>query len=391
MKMLSPILTINGGSSSIKFALFETHPLLQCTLRGSMDRIGFSESTFLIEEIETKQKILQPLKIPDATTAADILMTWLHGKSFSLIGIGHRIVHGGAKYHQPELINEEMIQELRRLSIFDPDHLPIEIFFIEVLQKKFPSLPQIACFDTAFHYDLPRVAQLVPIPRSYEARGIKRYGFHGLSCSFLIEELKRAKGAAEANKKIILAHLGNGASLTAVHHGKSVDTTMGFSPTSGIMMGTRSGDLDPELTAFLAETEQMTTQQFQEMVNKKSGLLGVSEISSDLRDLLAVEQKDIRATEAIALFCYQIKKQIGAFAAALHGLETLIFSGGIGEHAPLIRQRICNGLDFLGIKLDEEKNQKNEFLISSKKSRVNVHVISTDEELMLAKSVIPFL
>jgi acetate kinase len=284
-----------------------------------------------------------------------------------------------------------MLQELRRLTLFDPNHLPMEIFLIEALERHFPTVPQIACFDTAFHHHLPRVAQLLPIPRCYEAKGARRYGFHGLSCSFIMEELRRVAGAEEAQGKIILAHLGNGVSLTAIHHGTSIDSSMGFTPTSGVMMGTRSGDLDPALLAFLGETEQMTAAEFHEMVSKRSGLLGVSETSSDLRDLLAIEKKDLRAAEAIALFCYQIKKTIGAFAAALHGLDSLIFTGGIGEHASSIRQRTCEGLSFLGIALDEAKNRNNELLVSKREATVKVYVLPTDEELMLAKSALSFL
>lgn len=395
---MSPrILTINGGSSSIKFALFEvsrdTHSPPQRLFQGGIDRIGFSEATFYIEGNHPEENFSRSIQAPNSIVAIDVLISWIkdNKRCTAITAIAHRIVHGGTRYYQPERITVEMLQELHRLSVFDSDHLPMEILLIEKLQQEFSKLPQIACFDTAFHHDLPRVAQLLPIPRCYEAKGVRRYGFHGLSCSFLMEELHCIAGAEEAQGKIIIAHLGNGASLTAVHHGKSIDTSMGFSPTSGIMMGTRSGDLDPELISFLAQTEQMTTKQFQEMANKKSGLLGISETSSDLRDLLAIEKKDIRAAEAIALFCYQIKKNIGSFAAALYGLDTLIFTGGIGEHAPLIRQRICDGLAFLGIELDEEKNQTNEFLISSKTARVKVCVIATDEEVMLAKSAIQFL
>ncbi|MBX9577739.1 MAG: hypothetical protein K2W97_04575 [Chthoniobacterales bacterium] len=444
MKTPPHILTINGGSSSIKFALFEasrdTHSNPQRLFQGGIDRIGFPEAIFFVKGNHPEENFSHVVQATDSTAAINILISWIkdNKKCTAVTAIAHRIVHGGTRYYQPEQITTEMLQELHRLSAFDPDHLPMEVLLIEKLQQEFLKLPQIACFDTAFHQDLPRVAQLLPIPRCYEAKGVRRYGFHGLSCSFLLQELESLErlierplskladddGEQEATAhrrgvykrildeastgatqlsasavkfgkrsqgKIIIAHLGNGASLTAVYHGKSIDTSMGFSPTSGIMMGTRSGDLDPELSSFLAQTEQMTTEQFQEMVNKKSGLLGISETSSDLRDLLAIEKKDVRAAEAIELFCYQIKKQIGSFAAALDGLDTLIFTGGIGEHAPSIRQRICDGLAFLGIELDEEKNQKNESVVSSEESHVTVRVIPTDEELMLAKSVIPFL
>ena len=387
--MPAPILTINGGSSSIKFALFETKTNPQSLLMGSIDRIGSVAGTFSVEGKNIS--FSQAVTIPHSQAAATLLSSWLREQQILPIAIGYRVVHGGPRHDEPIKITPHVLRELERWSQLDPEHLPEEIFLIKQFQKIYPSIPQIACFDTAFHHDLPRVAQLLPIPRRYEAKGVRRYGFHGLSCTFLMQELKRVEGAKKAQGKVILAHLGHGASLTAVHHGKSIDTTMGFSPTSGIMMGSRSGDLDPALISFFSREEQMQPEQFQEMVNKKSGLLGVSEISSDLRDLLACEKKDSRAAEAIELFCYQIKKQIGAFAAALHGLDILVFSGGIGEHAPLIRRRICDGLGFLGIELDEKKNQKNHSLISSPKAKVQVHVIPTNEELIIAQSTLSFL
>jgi acetate kinase len=234
---------------------------------------------------------------------------------------------------------------------------------------------------------MPRVASLLPIPRRYEAAGVRRYGFHGLSYEFLMQELARLGDPAATSGRVILAHLGNGASLAAVRDGNSIDTSMGFTPTAGLPMSTRSGDLDPGLVNYLACTEQMSAAKFQQMVNHESGLLGVSEISSDLRDLLVQEAGDVRAAEAVALFCYQAKKWIGAFAAALGGLDTLVFAGGIGENAPLIRERICAGLDFLGIALDPTRNTQNAPLISPDTDGVKVRVIRTDEELMIARSV----
>jgi acetate kinase len=245
----------------------------------------------------------------------------------------------------------------------------------------------VACFDTAFHHDLPRVAQLLPIPRRYEAQGVRRYGFHGLSYAFLMGELARLAGREAAQGRVILAHLGNGASLAAVHRGKSMDTSMSFTPTAGVPMSTRSGDLDPGLVWYLARTEGLDAKRFNEMVNFQSGLLGVSETSSDMRDLLEHETQDVRAAEAVALFCYQVKKWIGAFAAALGGLDTLVFAGGIGENAPVVRARICDGLGFLGIVLEEKRNAGNEGVISAETSRVPVRVIHTDEEWMIANTV----
>ena len=251
--------------------------------------------------------------------------------------VGHRVVHGGPNYSEPQKVTAEMVEELHRLSPFDPEHLPLEIELIEAFRQRHPRLPQVACFDTAFHRTMPRVATLLPIPRRYEAQGVRRYGFHGLSYAILMEELARLGDPAAKKGRVILAHLGNGASLAAVRDGKSIDTSMGFTPTAGLVMSTRSGDLDPGLVAYLARTEQMSAAKFQKMVNHESGLLGVSETSSDMRDLLDRETKDVRAAEAVALFCYQAKKWIGSFAAALGGLDTLVFAGGIGENAPPVR------------------------------------------------------
>ena len=233
---------------------------------------------------------------------------------------------------------------------------------------------------------MPRVAQLLPIPRRFDEKGIRRFGFHGLSYAFLMEELERVAGTDASRGRVILAHLGNGSSLAAVRQGKSVDTTMAFTPAAGVPMSTRSGDLDPGLAWYLAQTENMSAEQFHRMVNHESGLLGVSETSSDMRDLLAREAADVRAAEAVALYCYQVMKSIGAFAAALGGLDTLVFSGGIGENAPVIRQRICDRLGFLGVALDDNSNTANEDVISADAGTVTVRMIRTDEEAMIARA-----
>jgi acetate kinase len=279
------------------------------------------------------------------------------------------------------------LEELHRISPYDPDHLPGEIELIEAFRRRHPKLPQVACFDTAFHRTMPRVAKLLPIPRRYDAKGVQRYGFHGLSYAYLMQELARIGDPAATKGRVILAHLGNGASMAAVLDGKSIDTSMGFTPTAGLVMSTRTGDLDPGVAPYLARTEQMTSEQFYEMANHKSGLLGVSETSSDMRDLLAHEANDARAAEAVALFCYQARKWVGAFAAALGGLDTLVFAGGIGENAPIVRARICEGLGFLGIALSESRNSESAAVISTDESRVAVRVIRTDEDLMIARSV----
>jgi acetate kinase len=329
------------------------------------------------------------VKAPDHTAAVGALMDWIEKRSGRepLTAVGHRVVNGEPKYYKPQRITAEMIDELRRLSPFDPEHLPEEILLTEAFHRRFPDLPQVACFDTAFHHDMPRVAQMLPIPRRYEAQGVRRYGFHGLSYAFLMEELARLGDPSATTGRVILAHLGNGASLAAARYGKSVDTSMSFTPTAGVPMSTRSGDLDPGLVSYLARTEEMSAKQFNEMVTSHSGLLGISETSSDMRDLLDRETQDVRAAEAVALFCYQIKKWIGAFAAALGGLDTLVFAGGIGENAPAVRTRICDGLGFLGIGLDEHRNATNGGVISAPSSQVAIRVIRTDEACMIAETV----
>jgi acetate kinase len=383
------ILTINGGSSSIKFALFEAGDSLRRILEGGIDRIGQPGATLRVKGLDPGDNFSRPVKAPDHTVAVGVLMDWIEerGGRDALTAVGHRVVHGGPKYSKPERITTEMVEELRQLSAFDPEHLPEEIQLTKAFHRRFPDLPQVACFDTAFHHDLPRVARLLPIPRRYEAQGVRRYGFHGLSYAFLMGELARLAGTEAAQARVILAHLGNGASLAAVHDGKSIDTSMSFTPTAGVPMSTRSGDIDPGLVWYLARTEQLDAKGFNEMVNFQSGLLGVSETSSDMRDLLEHETQDVRAAEAVALFCYQVKKWIGAFAAALGGLDTLVFAGGIGENAPIVRARICDGLGFLGIELEEKRNVANAGVISAETSGVPVRVIHTDEERMIAKMV----
>jgi len=382
------ILTINGGSSSIKFALYAAVKALKRGLCGTVDRIGLSGTNLTFHDADGKPEAGRKLIAADHKSAANALIDWLEEQiNFkSVTGVGHRVVHG-MKHTEPEIVTRKLLDELHRISPYDPDHLPSEIELIETFRQRHPKLPQLACFDTAFHQTMPRVAKLLPIPRRYDAKGIQRYGFHGLSYAYLMEELARLGDLAAKKGRVILAHLGNGASMAAVRDGKSIDTSMCFTPTAGLMMSTRSGDLDPGLAPYLARTEKMTTQQFYKMVNHESGLLGVSETSSDMRDLLNREKRDVRAAEAVALFCYQAKKWIGAYAAALGGLHTLVFAGGIGENAPVIRARICDGLDFLGIELDKSRNAKTAAVISRNSSRVTVRVIRTDEELMIARSV----
>ncbi len=383
------ILTINAGSSSLKFALFRAGPPLVRLASGQIERIGLSDSAMTGIDCTTGRTDRPAIQARSHEACVAPLMAWLEQRvaGRDIQAIGHRVVHGGRRYNQPHWITADVLGALRRLSPYDPDHMPAEIGLIEAFGQRYPQMLQVACFDTAFHRHMPRVACILPIPRRYEEAGVQRYGFHGLSYAYLMEELARIGGETEANGRVILAHLGNGASLAAVRGGKSLDTSMALTPTAGLPMGTRSGDLDPGLVSYLARTDNMTIEQFHEMVNTQSGLLGVSEISPDLRDLLACESSDPRAAEAVALFCYQTKKWIGAFAAALGGLDTLIFSGGIGEHSPVARARICEGLGFLGIELDASRNTVGGPIISTAGAAVTVRVIRTDEEMQIAKSV----
>jgi len=388
----SCILTVNGGSSSLKFALFESGPEraepFRWTISGRIERIGLSDAQASIAAAAGNAPLTWKVDASDLGAAADVVIGWLdeHAGGASIAGIGHRLVQGGPRYTRPEPITAELVAELRRLAPFDLDHLPGEIAVIERFAQRLPAVTQVACFDTAFHRQMPRVAQIVAIPRKFEALGVRRYGFHGLSYMYLLEELERIAGREAALGRVVLAHLGAGASLAAVHQGRCVETTMGFTPVSGLVMGTRSGDLDPCLGWFLSRAAGVTPEQFDKMVNHESGLLGVSETSPDLRDLRARQDHDVRAAEAIALFAYQAKKGLGALAAVLGGLDVLVFSGGIGENSPETRASICAGLEFLGISLDERRNAANAPLISTDRARASVRVIRTDEELVIARA-----
>ncbi|HMH21089.1 MAG TPA: acetate/propionate family kinase [Puia sp.] len=384
----SCILTINGGSSSIKFALFEIAAAPAQLYKGELERIGTKNAALHFTETNTGQKRSVNINISNQDDAANFLVTWLEKQDwFASVGaIGHRIVHGMG-HVQPERVTPDLLGELKKISSYDPEHLPLEIKLIECFRERYPGMAQIACFDTSFHAFMPQVARLLPIPRRFYAMGIRRYGFHGLSYSYLLEEFGRMTGNKAAQGRLILAHLGNGASLAAVKDGKSMDTSMGFTPASGLPMGTRSGDLDPGVTGYLMETEKLSLQQFNHLIHHESGLLGLSETSSDMQDLLKSMDTDTRAAEAVELFCYQTKKWIGSFSAVLGGLDNLVFSGGIGENAPEIRARICRGLQFLGIELDQTRNLKNETIISTDSGKTTVRVIHTNEELMIARLV----
>ena len=377
------ILTINGGSSSIKFAIYKIGKSPERLDSGEIKRIGLSGMAFSLKGSAANI----PCKGNDFISAITCLVKWLkETNAIQITAIGHRVVHG-MHYTDPCRITPEFLKELKKIIPYDPEHLPSEIKLIEAFLEHYPELGQFACFDTAFHQTMPAVAKLLPIPRRFTEMGIHRYGFHGLSYQYLINELEKLAEKKASHGRVVLAHLGNGASLAAVYKGKSMDTSMGFTPAGGIPMSSRSGDIDPGVAWFMMKTENLSPKEFNHLINHESGLMGVSGTSGDMTDLLKHEAKDERAAEAVNLFCYQAKKWIGAFAAALGGIDTLVFAGGIGENSPEIRKRIGEGLDFLGIELNEKQNQKNASVISKNKGRVSVRVIPTDEEYMIAAIV----
>jgi acetate kinase len=384
------VLTINGGSSSIRFAIFEAARTPRRLLQGKMDRIGSEHASLTVEPQGGQAPAHLKAELGKGAAAVDFLMDWLESQPLfkTIGGVGHRVVHGMLRT-APQLVTAQLLKELKRIIPFDPEHLPRELELIEALQRRYPHLSQAVCFDTAFHRSMPRVATQLPIPRRYAAKGVQRYGFHGLSYTFLMQELARLGDPAAAQGRVILAHLGSGASLAAVRDGRCIDTSMGFTPAAGLVMGSRSGDLDPGLMSYLAINDAMNAMQFQTMVNHESGMLGISQSSADVRDLLDREAGDSRAAEALALFCYQAKKWIGSFAAVLGGLDTLVFAGGIGENAAPVRRRICDGLQFLGIHIDENANVRHAQRISADPgSPVTVRVIRTDEESVIAAASI---
>jgi len=375
------LLTVNAGSSSIKLAAFSLGNPTKKLFEAAVDNIGHP-SVSLVANGQTK-----PVAAKDHADAAYVLVQWLTAQASTshIVSIGHRIVHGGPGHYKTQVVTSELLTDLQKFTAFDPVHLPAQLQLIVTFQKLLPDARQIVCFDTAFHHDLPTRARLLPIPRHFAADGIRRYGFHGLSYAFILEELRRVEGEMAVNGKVIIAHLGSGASLAAIRNGKSIDTTMSMTPASGLPMSTRSGDLDPGLALYLARTQGYDADQFNRMTNFESGLLGISETTADMKKLLEIETDDNRAKDAVDIFCYQVKKSIGSLAAAIGGLDTLVFTGGMGENAPKIRMRVCEGLEFLGVTLNTARNEEGTRLISADGSRVGVHVIHTDEAVTIAR------
>jgi acetate kinase len=357
------VLALNSGSSTIKFGLFTFDAEPRALCRGTADA---SSRDTAVEQLMER-------------LASDIA-------DYPVAAVGHRIVHGGPDYSEPQPVTPTLLASLRDLVRFAPNHLPDEIDLIESVHRLCPETPQIVCFDTAFHAGLPDVSRRLAVPARYAAEGVRRYGFHGLSYTFLLDELGRRIGPAADSKKIVLAHLGNGSSLAAVRSGRSIDTSMGFTPIGGVVMSTRSGDLDPGVVTYIARTTGFDADEVEHELSHRSGLAALSGGTADMRELLAREADDERCRMAVAIYCYAVRKQIGAFAAALGGIDVLVFSGGIGERAGVVRSRICEDLRFLGIEVDDQRNAAGGPLISTATGRVAVHVIPTDEEVVIARS-----
>lgn len=378
------VLTINGGSSSLKAGLYRIGGGEHREIAMGAERIGASGSRLTITDDRGTTLLDRRDDLPDHVAALNALFAWLRSTRGArpFDAVGHRIVHGGLHYREPQRITPEMIGALRELTAIDPDHLPQAIGIIAAVGESYPAIPQIACFDTAFHRAMPPVAQHYALPPEYAAQGIVRYGFHGLSYEYIMGVLRAIDAAAG---RVVIAHLGNGASMVAVRDGVGIETTMGFSPTGGLVMGTRTGDLDPSVPLYLVQARGMAPAEVTTLLNKQAGMLGLSGSSGDMRDLLEKEDTDPRAAEAVALFCYTAKKYLGALAAALGGLDTLVFTGGIGEHAAPVRERICADLTFLGIALDPARNAAHAPVVSRDDAAVIVRVIPTDEDLMIAR------
>lgn len=384
---VSAILVINCGSSSVKFALFTTGQSLSRLWSGSVDRIGLANGRFHITDargatIADKSDFF----FNHEAALGQVLEAIERDASMPrLMAVGHRIVHGGPDCDCPVVVTRAVEGRLRELIPLAPLHQPHNLAGVAAIRKVRPDIPQVACFDTAFHHALPRLAVLTPLPREFYDQGIRRYGFHGLSYEHVIDVL-RGHGVDVDGERIVIAHLGNGASMCAVRGGCSIETTMGFSTLAGLPMGTRCGDLDPGIILYLLTERRMTVERVQHLLYEESGLIGVSGISRNMQDLLA-RFGEPAAAEAVEVFCYQARRHLAALTATLGGLDRLVFTAGIGANAPLIRAKICANLEYLGIELDGGRNTSGDRIISADTSRVSVEVFPTDEELVIARHV----
>jgi acetate kinase len=384
--MKQGILTINAGSSSIKFALFPlARPISpDAEVSGQIDGIGTNATKMVAKDRDGKKIADQAIAGEQVShdVAFDALLKWFMAThaGWEIVAVGHRVVHGGERYSQPTVVDDTVLGHLTSFIPLAPLHEPHNVAGIRALQALLPGVPQIACFDTAFHRSQPDVAQTFGLPRALSAEGIKRYGFHGLSYEFIARALP--EHSHRASGRVVVAHLGNGASMAAMVNRKCVATTLGFSTIDGLLMGTRCGNLDPGVILHLMETKKLSVKDMTTMLYKESGLLGVSGISQDMRTLLASDKPE--AQEAVDLFCYRIARELGSLVAASCGIDALVFTGGIGEHAAEVRRRVCLLSSWLGIQLNPEANARHEIVISAGNSSVDVLVIPTNEEWMMA-------
>ena len=376
------ILCINSGSSSMKFAMYLLDTTEKLIAEGAVERIGLSGGWLWLKDSQGKRLVDSHSDFSDHKEAVKAMFTTAIEEEHlpAPDAVGHRLVHGGPKHMAPELVTPELMLTLRSLISLAPLHLPSEIKGIDAVAEHYPGLCQVVCFDTAFHRRIPEVAQWLPIVRSLWHEGIHRYGFHGLSYEYIVSAL-----GSDVKGRVIIAHLGSGASMAALKDGHPQDTTMGFSALGGLMMGTRCGDLDPGILLYLMDEKGYDARQLERLLNQRSGLIGVSGISSDMKTLMDQCTTEPHAREAIELFCYTARKYIGTLSAVLGGLDTLVFTGGIGERAAPVRWMICHGLDYLGIRLDPMNNDANAGIISTNNSHCTVRVIPTNEDLMIAR------
>ena len=378
---MTRVLCLNAGSSSLKLAFQAGEVRLA---QGAVERIGLDRGRFWLQTVADGRSpkgaaVDTQDRFPDHAAAVEASLSALERVNLHPQAVAHRLVHGGPVHHAPALIDPALLDSLRDLVHFAPLHLPAEIAAIDAVARRYPRLPQIACFDTHFHWELPEVSRRLPLPLVLHEQGVRRYGFHGLSYEYVVSTV----GPAQLGRAVI-AHLGNGASLAAVRDGRPVDTTMTFTPTSGVMMGTRAGDVDPGVVLFLL-ARGADPAAVERLLTSESGLLGVSGLTSDMRELLAARQSEPRATLAVEMFCWSCRKAVGALAAALGGLDTLVFTGGIGENAAPVRAEICAGLAHLGVTLDAASNEAGAPLVSAAGSRCAVRVVRTDEDLIIAR------
>jgi acetate kinase len=382
------ILAVNCGSSSIRFALYGFDPGERRLLSARFDGIGLGQGRFEVRDEEGRVAFESLNAVADHGAASVLFAGWMdrHGWSALVDGVGHRVVHGGARFAGPAAITGEVEEAIARLRKLDPAPQVPELAVLRALRPAFAGVPHVACFDTSFHRQMPPVAQRHPLPRQLEEQGMLRFGSHGISCESVLQQLASIAGADAAQGRIVIAHLGDGASMAAVHEGRSLDSTTGFMPNGGLMMGTRSGDLCPGSMMHLLLGKGMSVAEVNTLMNCESGLLGVSGVSRDMRELLRVSSTNPWAAEAVELFCYTAKKHLGSLAAVLGGVDTLVFTGGIGENAPLVRRSICERMDHIGIRLDPARNRRGESVISADGSPVAVRVVATNEELVIARA-----